>query len=92
MFILCELFKSVALEPVAEGPHVCEACAQTGDRWMHLRKCLSCGAILCCHSSPKWILSARIQYFFDAARYPNRATLARADYLSSPNVSALTQN
>jgi hypothetical protein len=35
-------------------PHVqvCEACVQTGDRWVHLRTCQTCGVTLCCDSSP----------------------------------------
>jgi hypothetical protein len=35
-------------------PHkrVCEDCAKTGDRWVHLRTCQDCGATLCCDSSP----------------------------------------
>ena len=32
--------------------HVCEACVKTGDRWVHLRTCQSCGVTLCCDSSP----------------------------------------
>jgi hypothetical protein len=30
----------------------CEACLRTGDRWVHLRMCQSCGKIGCCDSSP----------------------------------------
>jgi hypothetical protein len=30
----------------------CEACVQTGDRWVHLRTCQTCGVTLCCDSSP----------------------------------------
>src|SRR5262245_44911557 len=30
----------------------CEACLKTGDRWVHLRMCLTCGKIGCCDSSP----------------------------------------
>ena len=30
----------------------CEECLMTGDRWVHLRVCLSCGKVLCCDSSP----------------------------------------
>ena len=30
----------------------CEECVETGDRWVHLRTCQSCGATLCCDSSP----------------------------------------
>ena len=29
----------------------CEECLQTGDSWVHLRMCLSCGHIGCCDSS-----------------------------------------
>jgi uncharacterized UBP type Zn finger protein len=29
----------------------CEECIQTGDRWVHLRICQSCGKMLCCDSS-----------------------------------------
>ena len=29
----------------------CEECVKTGDRWVHLRTCQSCGATLCCDSS-----------------------------------------
>lgn len=52
MSILCQHLQHATLEAAAEGPHVCEECAKIGDRWVHLRKCLSCGAILCCNSSP----------------------------------------
>ena len=31
---------------------VCEECDKTGDRWVHLRTCQTCGATLCCDSSP----------------------------------------
>jgi hypothetical protein len=31
---------------------VCEECATRGDRWVHLRVCQTCGATLCCDSSP----------------------------------------
>jgi uncharacterized UBP type Zn finger protein len=30
----------------------CEECLKTGDRWLHLRMCMSCGKIGCCDSSP----------------------------------------
>lgn len=29
----------------------CEECVKTGDSWVHLRTCQSCGATLCCDSS-----------------------------------------
>ena len=31
--------------------HVCEDCVKTGDSWVHLRLCLSCGHVGCCDSS-----------------------------------------
>lgn len=31
--------------------HVCEDCVKTGDSWVHLRLCLSCGRVGCCDSS-----------------------------------------
>ena len=29
----------------------CEDCLKTGDTWVHLRLCLSCGHVGCCESS-----------------------------------------
>ena len=31
---------------------VCETCVKTGDSWVHLRTCQTCGVTLCCDSSP----------------------------------------
>jgi uncharacterized UBP type Zn finger protein len=30
----------------------CEDCLASGDRWVHLRMCMTCGKIGCCDSSP----------------------------------------
>lgn len=30
----------------------CETCVKTGDSWVHLRTCQTCGVTLCCDSSP----------------------------------------
>lgn len=30
----------------------CEECVKIGSSWVHLRTCQSCGATLCCDSSP----------------------------------------
>jgi uncharacterized UBP type Zn finger protein len=30
---------------------VCEDCIKIGDRWVHLRMCLTCGHVGCCDSS-----------------------------------------
>ena len=37
--------------PESPGPYVCEECIKTGDHWVHLRMCSSCGHIGCCDSS-----------------------------------------
>jgi hypothetical protein len=39
-----------ALKPAKA--HLCEECVKTGATWVHLRTCQSCGATLCCDSSP----------------------------------------
>ncbi len=31
----------------------CEDCLRTGSQWVHLRRCLSCGHVGCCDSSPQ---------------------------------------
>jgi uncharacterized UBP type Zn finger protein len=31
--------------------HVCEDCVKSGDTWVHLRLCLTCGHVGCCDSS-----------------------------------------
>jgi hypothetical protein len=33
-------------------PDGCEECLKTGDGWVHLRLCLSCGHVGCCDNSP----------------------------------------
>ena len=35
--------------PAARG---CEECIKTKSAWLHLRTCQTCGATLCCDSSP----------------------------------------
>lgn len=37
-----------AVQPGSQG---CEECLQTGDSWVHLRMCLTCGHVGCCDSS-----------------------------------------
>ena len=36
----------------APAVRLCQACVKTGDSWVHLRTCQSCGVTLCCDSSP----------------------------------------
>jgi uncharacterized UBP type Zn finger protein len=39
------------IEEVTPGSSGCEECLQSGDTWVHLRLCLSCGHVGCCDSS-----------------------------------------
>ncbi|GIH92604.1 ubiquitin carboxyl-terminal hydrolase 14 [Planobispora siamensis] len=41
-----------AQDPAARTSDGCEECLAMGSRWVHLRRCLSCGHIGCCDSSP----------------------------------------
>lgn len=44
------------LEGITDVKHAkrreCAECVKTGARWVHLRTCQTCGATLCCDSSP----------------------------------------
>ena len=39
-------------EEVTPSSDGCEDCLRTGDRWVHLRVCMTCGHAGCCDSSP----------------------------------------
>jgi len=39
------------VQPVAPTSRVCNQCVALGDRWVHLRACLSCGQVGCCDES-----------------------------------------
>jgi len=46
---ICEHVKNAQnLQP---AKRLCEDCVKTGDRWVHLRICLTCGHVGCCDSS-----------------------------------------
>ena len=51
MSAVCSHLESISelKEPKA---YVCDECIKTGSRWVHLRTCQTCGATLCCDSSP----------------------------------------
>ena len=40
------------LKEVAPSGKGCVECLKTGQRWVHLRLCLTCGHVGCCDSSP----------------------------------------
>ncbi|GIG01821.1 UBP-type zinc finger domain-containing protein [Catellatospora citrea] len=46
----CEDLKN-ADDPAARADG-CEECLRDGTTWVHLRRCLTCGHIGCCDSSP----------------------------------------
>ncbi|GAB2559090.1 UBP-type zinc finger domain-containing protein [Spirosoma areae] len=48
---LCDHLSSLT-EIRQASQYVCEECIKTGDSWVHLRTCQTCGATLCCDSSP----------------------------------------
>ncbi|MCG5214128.1 UBP-type zinc finger domain-containing protein [Streptosporangium sp. KLBMP 9127] len=50
-----------AADPAARTPDGCEECLAQGTRWVHLRRCLGCGHIGCCDSSPYRHASAHFE-------------------------------
>lgn len=48
---LCEHLKQVT-EIIKPKGYVCEECIKVDGTWLHLRTCQTCGATLCCDSSP----------------------------------------
>ncbi|MEP7356821.1 MAG: UBP-type zinc finger domain-containing protein [Anaerolineales bacterium] len=40
------------IKPVEPSGRGCVECLQTGQRWVHLRLCLTCGHVGCCDQSP----------------------------------------
>ena len=54
----CSHLDQVQLAELPESVEGCEDCLQSGDPWLHLRICLSCGHVGCCDSSPNRHASA----------------------------------
>jgi hypothetical protein len=47
--MICEHVEEIRdVEPSSDG---CLECLQTGDEWVHLRLCLTCGHVGCCDTS-----------------------------------------
>ncbi|TAN22703.1 MAG: hypothetical protein EPN33_07145 [Acidobacteria bacterium] len=58
-------------------PNGCEECLQSGDTWVQLRKCITCGHIGCCDSSKNKHATAH----FHATKHPiMRAYRAGTDW------------
>lgn len=60
----CEHFSQ--LKQVTPSARGCEDCLKTGDRWLHLRLCETCGHVGCCDSSP----NRHATKHFQATRHP----------------------
>ena len=43
---------AAGVRPVLPSAPGCQECLQLGERWVHLRICLSCGHVGCCDDSP----------------------------------------
>ncbi len=47
---ICKDIRDITVLKTAKK-HVCEECIKTGDKWVHLRTCQTCGITLCCDTS-----------------------------------------
>lgn len=54
----CEHLDQVQIFDPPDEVTGCEECLKTGDTWVHLRMCQTCGKIGCCDSSPNRHASA----------------------------------
>lgn len=59
-------------EIIPPRARVCEECVKIGSSWVHLRTCQTCGATLCCDSSPNRHASAH-------SRASNHPVIASAE-------------
>lgn len=48
---LCSHLQAIDTVKPAKA-YQCDECVKTGDSWVHLRTCQTCGVTLCCDSSP----------------------------------------
>ena len=49
------------IRPVTPRANGCEECLRTGESWVHLRLCLSCGHVGCCDDSKNKHASAHFR-------------------------------
>ena len=50
--IACSHLDEITVRGLPPSVDGCEDCLLTGDKWLHLRICLSCGHVGCCDNSP----------------------------------------
>lgn len=55
---VCAHLDQVQVTDLPQEVAGCEECLKAGDRWMHLRMCMTCGKVGCCDSSPNRHASA----------------------------------
>jgi len=48
----CQHLRDAAPDHTAVTPDGCEECLKSGEHWVELRLCVSCGHVGCCDSSP----------------------------------------
>jgi uncharacterized UBP type Zn finger protein len=48
----CSHLDQVTIDELPESVDGCEDCLASGDPWLHLRICLTCGHVGCCDDSP----------------------------------------
>ena len=51
--ITCEHLTAAPLTDGLAAAHECPDCIREGSTWVHLRRCLTCGVVACCDSSPR---------------------------------------
>ncbi len=69
----CTHLDSIAITTTTT--HVCEECVKLGDRWVHLRLCLSCGNVGCCDSSK----NKHATKHFHATQHPLMRSVERGE-------------
>jgi uncharacterized UBP type Zn finger protein len=52
MSATCTHLDTISIDVTPTSEVGCSECLKAGDRWMHLRLCLTCGEVGCCDSSP----------------------------------------
>jgi hypothetical protein len=51
-----------SIRDVTPSAHGCEECLKSGDAWVHLRICRTCGHVGCCDDSPNRHASKHFQH------------------------------
>lgn len=60
MAVTCEHLDDLVLNAAPTGPG-CYECTLMGATWVHLRRCIECGHVGCCDSSPNRHASKHFQ-------------------------------